>query len=420
MLEKLLLLFCLYLPFQLALRPATDIDLASVRIFIPLLFIFWLIQSLKRKRLLIPSSASALFLYSFIFFLSFSLFWAQNPFWGLRKILFVLSIFPLFWLFSQKFQQKFYWQTFKFLALGSFFLALIGLGQFLSQFIFAINNLQNFWGKIISPIFLGPSFSAAVWEHSSWLVNVGGKTIFRAVSIFPDPHMFSFYLGLTAPLALAYYLKTKNKKFLLVFLLIFIVNLLTFSRGGYLGIIFASFAFLSYFIKKNSTINFRKAARIAFTIFLFITILATLSPVRQRFLDTFDFQEGSNLGRIELWKKSWQIFKQHPLGVGLGNLPLAIEPTTNYRDPIYAHNLYLDILTESGFFGLIFYLLTIISTLVFLFKRRHDWFYLGIFSSLIFFSSYSLVETPLYSVHVLSIFFILLALAQNNEVTKND
>ena len=44
------LLLCLYLPFQVALNPILGIDLASIRILILVLFIFWFFIGAKNKK----------------------------------------------------------------------------------------------------------------------------------------------------------------------------------------------------------------------------------------------------------------------------------------------------------------------------------------------------------------------------------
>ncbi|MFZ2882399.1 MAG: hypothetical protein WA019_04970, partial [Candidatus Moraniibacteriota bacterium] len=66
MVFKLLLAFCFYLPFQIALNPSAEIDLASGRVFILLLLFSWLAESLKNKQLIIKNSGINFFIVSFL------------------------------------------------------------------------------------------------------------------------------------------------------------------------------------------------------------------------------------------------------------------------------------------------------------------------------------------------------------------
>jgi O-antigen ligase len=77
-------------------------------------------------------------------------------------------------------------------------------------------------------------------------------------------------------------------------------------------------------------------------------------------------QDNSSQERLALWSKSWQLFKQHPLsGVGIGNWKivcpgLGLTHTNAEKGDIYfqqPHNDYLWVLTETGVFGLMAYLL---------------------------------------------------------------
>jgi len=418
MLQKILFIFAIYLPFQVALNPLPGIDLASIRLLIVAIFLFWLFWGLYRKNIRIPTDPISVSLYCFLFFASFSLFFAENPLWGTRKLLFLFSIFPILFFFRKIEMEK----IFSGLVYGSFAASLVGLAQFFAQFIFGIEKIYSFWGKFITPVFLGNAFSASVLEFPSWLVNIAGKTVFRAISIFPDPHMFSFYLGMTAPLALALYFHHKKEKkfFLLAFIFILLALLLTFARGGYLGLL-ASILTLAIYLLKNARLDSHNLAKTIFISFVIIVSFFSIEPLRSRFLASFDFEEGSNRGRIEMWTQALATIKEHPMGVGIGNLPLAFVPTASYRDPIYAHNLYLDIAAELGVFAL----LSFLAALLFSFRafaktsQKHILF-LGALLSLSFFATYSLVETPLYSVHILPLLLILLSLSNTYESAKNN
>jgi len=297
--------------------------------------------------------------------------------------------------------------------------SLIGIIQFGLQFIAGLEWTYKFWSDHIVIPFLGKSFGKAVLDNPSWLVNVSGKTYLRATSVFPDPHMFSFYLGMLIPLAigLLFYLK-KRKGWIVFSLIIFLVaDLLTFSRGGYLGIFAGAVLTVGLFWKK---INFKyKMVSLAIASLVVITLILP-SSVSHRFYSIFNLNEGSNQGRIEIWKKASDILQDNFLiGVGIGNYPLEIKPTADYREPIYAHNTYLDIGLDSGIFNAIIWIWFIVLIFFdFLKKGKNNSLFLMVAVSITVFSVHSLVETAIYSPVVLTLFLILAALSNIEE--KNE
>ncbi len=89
----------------------------------------------------------------------------------------------------------------------------------------------------------------------------------------------------------------------------------------------------------------------------------------------YDLKENSNVGRLEIWKDSVIFAALHPFGVGYGNFitsmtneipenasfgEVASEKNLRYNVPqkfVTAHSLYLHILVELGFAGLLAFLL---------------------------------------------------------------
>ena len=157
-------------------------------------------------------------------------------------------------------------------------------------------------------------------------------------------------------------------------------------------------------------------------VYVFISLLAvpfiTLSfsnPISERFLSIFDMQDGSNQGRIELWRSAVTIISNNIFGVGIGNFSAAINPLAQYREPIYAHSTYLDIAAEIGIIGLLAWIGFLVS-LVFAFykKAKQEIIYGGALISILVFSIHSLVETPLFSVHIFSLLLIISSMHYEN------
>lgn len=440
MIYKLLLIFCLYLPFQIALNPTEGIDLASGRVFILILALLWLISGLKNRRVFVPAGIQTLLISSFLFISGFSLFWAENLDWGARKFLFLLSIFPIYFIVSgllhssspyqgeDKGEVKegasfntspqlshykgegVYERLLKYIVWGAGIAALIGIIQFLLQFIIGLDATATLWRNYLTPLFLGKSFSQAVLEYPSWLVNIGGHNYLRAFATYPDPHMFSFYLGLTLPLAAGLYFFLKKKIYLTLSIVILFADLLTFSRGGYIGLI-AGLIFVAIYFAANKKISPRRILA-SFVLMLVLFVSLAITPVGKRAITSFNASEGSNKERFENWAQAVEMIKNYPQGVGIGNYSYAIEPSADYRKPIYAHNLFLDIAAETGIINaIIFILLLIFSIRAFIIKSKDNILYLGGAAGLIIFFVHSIFDTALYSVQALPLLLIIIALS---------
>jgi O-antigen ligase len=425
---KLFLFLCLYLPFQLALNPSQGVDLASGRVFILVLALLWSVTGLKNRQIFVPAKIQTWLILSFLFLSGFSLFWAENLDWGIRKFLFLLSILPIYFVVagilpattpSERSESRGDIKIVKFLAWGAGLAAIVGIVQFLLQFIISLDATASLWKNYITPLFLGQTFSQTVLEYPSWLVNIGGHDYLRAFATFPDPHMFSFYLGLVIPLAAALYFTAKKNIYLVLAVIILLADILTFSRGGYVGliagIVFAIFYF-SFAKKKNS---YKKILTLVAAI-LVLTIFVVVSPIGQRFISSFDTEEGSNKGRFENWVQAVEMIENYPQGVGIGNYSYEIEPSADYRKPIYAHNLYLDIAAETGIINAIFFVSLILFTIKsFIKKAKDNILWLGGAVSLVIFSTHSIFDTSLYSVQVLPLFLIIISLSVINDKEFN-
>jgi len=460
MLYKILLFFCLYLPFQLALNPAEGIDLASGRAVILFLFLFWVVWGLKNKKIIIAPRIQTLLIISFLFLSAFSLMVSQNLEWSLRKLFFLLSIFPLYFIISGiEFSSGKIKKIIQCLVWGAGLAGLLGIFQFLIQFFLGIKKTFEFWAAVITP-FLGDAFAQAVLENPSWLVNIGGQNFLRATAFFPDPHMFSFYLNMAFFLALGLcFTKFKNKKtYLFLAGIILLADLLTFSRGGYIGllagIIFSAWLFRKklwmdykkalklkchsgkFWSKsgkiypestrqKSESINFcKKPAIILAIVILLGLIIAIPNPIGKRLISSFDLNEGSNQGRIETWKNSIEVVKNNPvLGVGLGGYSLEIKPSANYREPIYSHNIYLDIAAETGILNSLIWAGIILAAVSSFLKKRKNaddlkYIYIAMAAGLTAFSVHSFFETALFSARVLPLVIILVALSASDYKNK--
>lgn len=421
------LILAAYLPFQIALNIFPGVDLASSRLFIIILFFAWFVYLLFHKDLFKKEdflNIQSICLILFLILSCFSLIKAENIFWGLRKIIYFLSIIPLYYLTVSLADD---WSKIrklvKVLSISSILIALIGFIQFLAQFFFGLNQVFDFWAANIVPVFSGFNYGALILAYPSWLVNLNGKTIMRAFSLFSDPHIFPFYLGLIIPLLIVLTIKNRliSRFFLYFFLLL--VLLLSFSRGAYLAIIF-TFLILSFLAFRY--LKDKKTALLL--VILLIIMFFPKSPFLNRLYSSFDLEEGSNMGRLDMWQKANQIGWQNPwAGIGLGNYSLSVDSAADYRNPITAHNFYLDIFSEMGLFAIIVWLLLILVTISQLFQKmkkvdkEKKYLFIGLIGSLSYFSIHSFFETAIYQPVILAVLMIILALAVivNRNVKEN-
>lgn len=208
----------------------------------------------------------------------------------------------------------------------------------------------------------------------------------------------SFILGIclvTGLILLIYKKHTKKEKILLVLsnLISLILLILTQTRGMYLAVLLV--IPLVLFIKNKKHFFMISAAGILIGSILIITIPNNKYVLRVKYITRLD---SSNLGRIEVWKEAYRIFKENPInGVGYNNFSKA------QRDGIYKynksyyhpHNTILKFLSETGIVGILGYLLLNGVVLVRAIKEgKKDFEYLvifGIFTTLVFYENIDMI-----------------------------
>jgi O-antigen ligase len=145
----------------------------------------------------------------------------------------------------------------------------------------------------------------------------------------------------------------------IIFLLGGLTELLTLSRGGWLGLSFGMVVCL-YGIFKN---RFKSSIKSIFVVSLSLLIAAVLiiglfENVRSRL---FEDDYGSAHSRIPMMKVAWNIIKDKPLtGIGLNNYTTVMNAydrtriNISYKLPFPVHNSFLIVAAESGILALFF------------------------------------------------------------------
>ena len=418
--EKIIYFTIFFIPFSFALNLQKDVDISFLRVVISLSFLIFLFYLIYKNKLIFLDrfkNKQTYFLILFFIWAGISAFWSLNAVWSIRKLVFFATIIPIYFLViyiinSEEKLKK----ISKVFIFSGFLASLVGVFQFFSQFIFGLDKIYNFWAYEVSMFLYGQNFGSVVIANQSWFVNIGGKDYFRAISLFPDPHTFSLYLGILIPFAFGFFFYSSRKNKPLFFLqvtVMFLALLFTFSRGAYVGFL-ASFIFMTIFYLRYFKLKINKKIIISATLVFLIFISVFINSVfSQRLASSFSLSDISNAGRIQIWETSFDVFFENPvLGAGLGSLPVFFDPKASVKSPINAHNTYLDILSELGlvgiflFFAFLFYLFKNL-----LFKKdKFDFLRLGILWSLAWFLVHSFFETSLFSVPVLVSFCFVTAI----------
>lgn len=410
------------IPFQFALSPLTGFDIALSRILILIATFILAIQIfLKRTVILRPH---VLHIVLALFFLSafVSVIAAHELTWFARKSIFLINFVLLYvTIIMCVCTRDDMIRLMRTLAYSAVAAAAITCVLWTAHLIVGADTVMRLWQTIIAPFFLGQTITSSVATYSSAYVNIAGHDYLRAVGLFPDPHVAAFFFELTLPFVIAFAIHARSTALRLLWacgtLVVLTALLTTFTRGAYIGLATAALATsLIFFVQ-----HWHRAKRFiphAAIFALFITLITIYSPIGTRVasISTGYTRDSSVSERLLIWDDAISTIATHPwLGVGLGNYPLTINTHADYRDPYYAHNLYLDLAVEMGLPTLLLWC-TLIGTTLFVFVRatRHrsiqPFAFAGI-AALTSVSAHGMFDTMIFSVHALPTIFLILACA---------
>ncbi len=408
MLELFLYYFYLLLPFSFALNPVESIDLPIARVAVIGLFLGWLVRTLLERKIEIRAlGVLALFLF-WLLWSVLSVSWALDPAWSMRKIIFLLNIGLLFPILVTLTQEKLAKMSQAFIF-GAVLIALIACIEASLQFFLPLDDILTFWHTRMLPFFLGDNFSLIVKEYPSLLVNILGTTYLRATAFFPDPHTLSLYLGLALPLVFVWQERAKTLLARASLFVVFIATVLTFSRGAYVALLLTYSVLLFILLAKS----YQQYGKYFLVGMLFIGGIFFSTPIGPRILSSLSAEDGSRIERLRLLDEALHASFERPfLGVGIGNYPVLVKPDALLREPIYVHNLYLDIVVETGFVGLALFLSFVGSSLWLGFRKwrqYQDPLALACSTSTLYFLFHGFFEAPLFSFHIMFAVSLLLA-----------
>jgi putative inorganic carbon (HCO3(-)) transporter len=216
----------------------------------------------------------------------------------------------------------------------------------------------------------------------------------RAYGTFQQPNPFAGYLGLVAPLALAFALNLLSPQaadgtsqaigqdvwqrrfewFSLVTLVIVSAAIaMSWSRGAWLAFA-AAVVVVSIAQSRRGRLVFAALLAVVAMAGILVGAAALPQPVVQRLTGFVPFVGVSDIAAVEVtddnyaalerlahWQSALAMWRDHPwLGVGFGNYGTAYSQYALAKWPValgHAHNYYLNIAAETGLLGLIAYLL---------------------------------------------------------------
>lgn len=194
-----------------------------------------------------------------------------------------------------------------------------------------------------------------------WIDEVDFSNItLRVYSTLDNPNVLSEYFMLTIPVgvAMTYAAKTVNGRLAagLSVMVQVLCLVLTWSRGGWLGILFAAAVFLVIMDKRFIVLGV-----------LALAALAAVMPESMiaRFASIGSRADSSTSFRIYIWMGSWDMLRDYWLtGFGTGVAAFqSVYPRYAFNDVMapHAHNLFLQMFCECGIGGLLVLLGTFFS-----------------------------------------------------------
>ena len=370
--EYLTYLFIFILPWQvkLILRPGEtnyseiSLQLCFIILIVILILFFWL--RLKENDCETGCKYTVYSLAAFGFFAFVSIFFAPDKLLAFYRYFILLIGISLFFAIRlgvepRTYKDALFDKTFIIYSflLSIFFQASLGIYQFLTQSSFAFKYLGL---AAHNPDTLG----TAVVETASgrWLRAYGGMD---------HPNILGGTLAITL-IFVAYFLAKKKmlntKKEIWSSILLFVFYFValyalffTFSRGAWIALAVGLLTLLiSFIINKDKWILSRLVALIFFSAILLVIVAAPFRDLLMVRIDSQTRLEQKSINeRLSYIDQAKNLSKNNLLtGVGIGNYSLAASFADNNKKAVWdyqpVHNVFLLILSESGIFSLLSFL----------------------------------------------------------------
>jgi O-antigen ligase len=402
----------------------------------------------------------------FLFISLFSLIVAKFQVQGFKQILFLLNVYIFYIVIvnvvtdAEKVKEIIRYTLY---SLG--IMVALGYVQYFATLFSLPYYFWQYWAIMISSLYYGTPLANVLAYSNSWFSYSGGSQSLRMFGILPDTHAFGVicifflaylipYLKLTGTTLKTYVRSVKDNHWYIVIAVI----LGTFgimangTRGIWLAMLIPLGIALSIFWFTEFLKPFFK---VTIAVYCLVLLMFILSPFISRGMNlirtvdvnddflgragsVYDLNESSNVGRLEIWQSSLRFAAVHPFGVGYGNFITSIIPdipdnvsyeeisgmkNLRYNLPqefITAHSLYLQLLVELGFAGLLAFALFWIEYFqkLWLFLRarafrlnRYSVLLLSIAMGMVWLLAYGIFDLTILNDRVLQYLFISLAIS---------
>lgn len=252
------------------------------------------------------------------------------------------------------------------------------------------------------------------WVDEDMFSNISS----RVYSTLQNPNVLSEYLLLVIPLTAACVLTAKNlwrrAGYFIAFCIMCACMIFTYSRGGWLGLLFAAFIFMILLDRRT-----------IFLMVLAFAALMVLSPdtIIDRFASIGNLADTSTSYRVSIWMGVIAMLKDGHWFAGIGPGTEAfnlVYPPYSYNTITapHSHNLFLQIICDTGIVGLLVFIVLIISfirhTCAVLAKetnRRARILQISSLSGIGGFMVQSMTDYSFYNYRVMLMFWVYLALS---------
>lgn len=199
-------------------------------------------------------------------------------------------------------------------------------------------------------------YAAGIPVQSAWVDAAQAAFLrVRVLGSFGNPNVFAEYLVLLLPLVAALFFAARRLPHKVLWLGAGgaggLALLLTFSRGGWVGLAVAALVFAVFYDR-------RLAAVLLIGALLVVSVPAGQNLVLPRLRSIVSPNDSSSIYRMAVWRETADMIADFwPSGVGLGHRAYMTAYPQYMHDrtkrPFHAHNSYLQLLAETGVLGLL-------------------------------------------------------------------
>lgn len=189
---------------------------------------------------------------------------------------------------------------------------------------------------------------------SAYSLGHGGK---GSGGYFNDENDLSLFINMWLPFAYYLFISEKERLKKILYACAFILGIVSvvvsFSRGGFVGMV--AMFFVLWWFSPRKVLSLTVVAVCAFSIYFLGG-----EDYRAEMATVTDTEEGTADARILSWQTAWDMFLDNPLGVGGNNFQVRFPEYQGDRFPRgmwgrVAHSLWFTLIPETGILGIIIY-----------------------------------------------------------------